>query len=1078
MGGAARIGVIEERIMSPARAAEQGARTWVKGVVMSPEPVKSRKLAREVSEVQDSGITLGSLRFSHRSRRMAKWARVPADFLPAYEEPDALEPGDATPLARLLFDVWKLTKPNVIISVTGGAKDFELKSAMLELEFQRGLVEAVQTTGAWTLTGGTDIGVMKLVGRTLRDVPNAVCIGIAPWGAVMEREGLASSALKYKVHQYVGDRGDGNKDDEFFALEPYHSHFILVDNHAIGKRSYGSEISFRVQMEEALCQDNEGNDEVIAVPKVLLVLGGGKGTFSNVLAALEEDRPVVVVPESEGAALSIYEVCCGTEDAQALFDSEPPTDDEQVMMRALLVEIAEINKQYKGLRDTAVCYWGLNDHWETEPLRDVILKSLLDDLKDQPCDAVRLAVTWKDSELVKGELEDLQINDKAGVVYAFTHALSLAETQVLQVLVDFKIRASQVRLNDLVLKEKEPGRLSQNIDELDHHNFLIVKDADASKLREEFKIDENSLYGFTCLYEKLDWYFGYGDYYLKARETQLPPDKTLTPSWTDLLLWSVLADCPSVAKILWTQVQDPLRVALMASLQAQQQAARLYGRQADELMEHAAEYESWATGLLNEAAKVEEDEIAILLQSVPIVKAVDTSGNNHVPVELERSSPSMRAREPNFSRLSTTSRATNSKDKSCSFWLWPDSPVELAVGGFDRDGNFHSCTQFLAHKSVVDFFNMAFDGYSFTSPWMKNEPDATTFDGDSDDDMDDSFFSVSRRELFFGVQGNDSENAENVEKQGKKRENEENVEKNLWLIGKVYLKQGKWASLFQVPKVKWQIHTLSALGYLMLVVFQLCGVGWPWEGNNELFKWGELQADSISPAEICNWVWAVARFLDETKQAYRQGKEGYEQTESFGLNGGLQYLRSSGNLLDLTHIFLVLIIAAFRIMAYYGYFDDTLRCFDAIGICGRSNTALVLGFCRCGYALVVVVVFSRFIDSFKCYRSFGLLYITMLNMIQDVTDWFKLVIFITIGFGVAFTVLLPGYSSSAQEYGEIYARPFFWPFWGLLGDFDVTEIYEYYSTVNQPEATVAVWLLFIYMFITTIVLVNLLIAQM
>eukprot|EP00965_Chrysotila_dentata_P026166 867508-Pleurochrysis_carterae.AAC.1 len=86
---------------------------------------------------------------------------------------------------------------------------------------------------------------------------------------------------------------------------------------------------------------------------------------------------------------------------------------------------------------------------------------------------------------------------------------------------------------------------------------------------------------------------------------------------------------------------------------------------------------------------------------------------------------------------------------------------------------------------------------SFTSPWMKNEPDATTFDGDSDDDMDDSFFSVSRRELFFGVQGNDSENAENVEKQGKKRENEENVEKNLWLIGKVYLKQGKWASLFQ-----------------------------------------------------------------------------------------------------------------------------------------------------------------------------------------------------------------------------------------------------------------------------------------
>ena len=32
--------------------------------------------------------------------------------------------------------------------------------------------------------GGTDTGVMRLIGRTLRDVPDAVCIGITPWGAV------------------------------------------------------------------------------------------------------------------------------------------------------------------------------------------------------------------------------------------------------------------------------------------------------------------------------------------------------------------------------------------------------------------------------------------------------------------------------------------------------------------------------------------------------------------------------------------------------------------------------------------------------------------------------------------------------------------------------------------------------------------------------------------------------------------------------------------------------------------------------------------------------------------------------
>lgn len=56
----------------------------------------------------------------------------------------------------------KLARPEVLISVTGGAQDFEL-SPKLQVAFDRGLVAAATTTNAWVVTGGTDTGCMKLV---------------------------------------------------------------------------------------------------------------------------------------------------------------------------------------------------------------------------------------------------------------------------------------------------------------------------------------------------------------------------------------------------------------------------------------------------------------------------------------------------------------------------------------------------------------------------------------------------------------------------------------------------------------------------------------------------------------------------------------------------------------------------------------------------------------------------------------------------------------------------------------------------------------------------------------------------
>ncbi len=77
-----------------------------------------------------------------------------------------------------------LSTPQLILSVTGGAQHFtideDIKSA-----FKLGLMKAAKTTNAWITTGGTNFGVMKLVGDAVAEDMNAhnlTVLGIATWG--------------------------------------------------------------------------------------------------------------------------------------------------------------------------------------------------------------------------------------------------------------------------------------------------------------------------------------------------------------------------------------------------------------------------------------------------------------------------------------------------------------------------------------------------------------------------------------------------------------------------------------------------------------------------------------------------------------------------------------------------------------------------------------------------------------------------------------------------------------------------------------------------------------------------------
>ena len=211
---------------------------------------------------------------------------------------------DLEDVKRLLLRDWRLKPPSVIISVTGSAAHCALDSG-LEEKVTQGIARAASATHAWTFTGGTDTGVMKLVAGALASAKVATpIIGVAAFHKITEKERLfnagrdrgrgPTSGQERNVHYIKRTQNS----DASSSLDDQHTHFLLVDG-GIGS-SWGSEIEFRGKVEEKICED-------LRVPRVLLVIQGGPGTFQTVNATLRVDCHVVIVKESGGCAQAVAE---------------------------------------------------------------------------------------------------------------------------------------------------------------------------------------------------------------------------------------------------------------------------------------------------------------------------------------------------------------------------------------------------------------------------------------------------------------------------------------------------------------------------------------------------------------------------------------------------------------------------------------------------------------------------------------------------------------------------------------------------------------------------------------------------
>ena len=156
-----------------------------------------------------------------------------------------------------------------LLLLIGGADEMDpALGERLQQLFGRGLVPAAAECGALILDGGTQTGIMALIGKGVaeRGHPPPL-IGVAPTGRVT----------------FPGDTSSG-PDGPRTGLDPNHSHFVLVHG-----EDWGSETSMLCRLVAALGAD---------IPVLVVLVNGGALTkdevFRAVRRAMMGSRPTLI----------------------------------------------------------------------------------------------------------------------------------------------------------------------------------------------------------------------------------------------------------------------------------------------------------------------------------------------------------------------------------------------------------------------------------------------------------------------------------------------------------------------------------------------------------------------------------------------------------------------------------------------------------------------------------------------------------------------------------------------------------------------------------------------------------------
>uniref|UniRef100_A0A672QGX0 Uncharacterized protein n=1 Tax=Sinocyclocheilus grahami TaxID=75366 RepID=A0A672QGX0_SINGR len=575
---------------------------------------------RHVREVPTDAF--GDISFGGLGQKTGKYVRVSSDT-------------SCESLYQLMTEHWKLRSPNLLISVTGGAKNFYIKTHLKD-KFRRGLIKVAQTTGAWILTGGTHAGVMKHVGMAVRDHTLSsglmegqnVVIGVAPWGVIHNRHALVHPEGCFPAYYALDEQGQGC----LSCLDNNHTHFLLVDDGTHGH--YGVEIELRARLEKLISQQSLGNRESgVTIPVVCVVLDGGPGTLNTIYNAMLKHTPCVVLEGSGRLADVIAQVA-----------ALPVSKVTLVLINQLMKRF--FGQEYRSFTEVQVIEW-------TKKIQDIIrMPHLLtvfriDEDKNYDVDVailqallkasrsdehagrqswerqLELAVAWNRVDIAESEIftEESQWTS-CDLHPAMFSALVGDKPEFVRLLLENgvcvrKFLEHEDTLGELyahlptcfflrkLAKRVQGGKIRRGHDQPPGSSKISL-----SHVAEEVR---HLLGSFTHPLYKLSRYnmteddvrlvvLSKGLVDLPCSDEDWTPDTVWDPG-RDLFLWAVVQNNTELAEIGWEQCRDCIAAALAASKilrKLAQESGEDDSEEAKEMGELASHYEKQAIGVFTE----------------------------------------------------------------------------------------------------------------------------------------------------------------------------------------------------------------------------------------------------------------------------------------------------------------------------------------------------------------------------------------------------------------------------------------------------------------------------------------------
>ncbi|XP_072050607.1 transient receptor potential cation channel subfamily M member 3-like [Amphiura filiformis] len=319
----------------------------------------------------------------------------------------------AEDVLQLFTEGWGLELPKLLIEVTGGAKDFVLQPKLKRI-FRQGIVNVAVSTNAWIITGGTNTGVMKHVGKalrehTLRSRNKIFAIGVASWGIIDNKDDLIVEKRHRGQHRKVTHyRMTSSMESKGASLDPNHTHFVLVDDGSVGK--YGVEIQLRSKLEKLIAQQRIDPDSDRGIPAVCLALEGGVNTIRTVLENVSKDPPipaVIAAGSGRGADLIAFAYDCATR--QGLLESKQIDQLKSKIAEAFPREVDahdNIMQYLKKIvaRKHLITIFSVDDDDVNQGIDYAILSALLKASNLSISDQLKLALVWNRVDIAQEQI--------------------------------------------------------------------------------------------------------------------------------------------------------------------------------------------------------------------------------------------------------------------------------------------------------------------------------------------------------------------------------------------------------------------------------------------------------------------------------------------------------------------------------------------------------------------------------------------------------------------------------------------------------------------------------------------------